>query len=134
LLATLETVTITLPVVAPEGTVTNMLVPLQLVGVAVVPLKVIVLVPCVVPKFVPVTVTEAPTAPVVGDRLEIVGAEPRACPAQMNNRGNKRIRNNFQAFRFMCTASDVLRIGPNNRSRFQITPRPLTATNSRKKY
>lgn len=45
LLATLDTVTTTLPVVAPLGTGTAMLVELQLVGVAVVPLNVTVLVP-----------------------------------------------------------------------------------------
>jgi len=37
-----------------------MLVALQLVGVATVPLNVTVLVPCVAPKFAPVTVTDAP--------------------------------------------------------------------------
>jgi hypothetical protein len=42
--------------------------------VAVVVLNFTVLVPWVDPKFVPVIVTDAPTAPVVGDRLEIVGA------------------------------------------------------------
>ena len=57
------TVTTTLPVVAPAGTGTTMLVPLQLVGVAAVPLNVTVLVPCVAPKFVPVIVTDAPTGP-----------------------------------------------------------------------
>jgi hypothetical protein len=50
-----------------------MLVTLQLVGVAAVPLKVIVLVPCVAPKFVPVTVTEVPTAPELGLRLVMSG-------------------------------------------------------------
>jgi hypothetical protein len=40
-----------------------MLVALQLVGVPAVPLNVTVLVPCVVPKFVPVIVTEVPTGP-----------------------------------------------------------------------
>ena len=45
LLACPETVTITLPVVAPAGTGTVMLVALQLVGVAEIPLKVTVLVP-----------------------------------------------------------------------------------------
>jgi len=45
LLATLFTVTTTLPVVAPLGTGTVMLVSSQLVGVAVTPLKVMVLVP-----------------------------------------------------------------------------------------
>ena len=46
LLATPPTVTTTLPVVAPAGTGTTMLVADQVVGVAVVPLKVTVLVPC----------------------------------------------------------------------------------------
>ena len=45
LLVTPDTVTTTLPVVAPEGTGTTMLVPPQLVGVAVVPLNLIVLLP-----------------------------------------------------------------------------------------
>src|SRR5262249_54146473 len=46
-LARPPTVTTTLPVVAPAGTGTTMLVADQLVGVAVVPLNVTVLVPCV---------------------------------------------------------------------------------------
>jgi hypothetical protein len=62
-LATPPTVTTTFPVVAPVGTGTAMLVALQLVGVPAVPLNVTVLVPCVVPKFVPVIVTAVPTAP-----------------------------------------------------------------------
>jgi hypothetical protein len=74
LLARPPTVTITLPVVAPAGTGATMLVPLQLVGVATVPLKLTVLVPCAVPKFAPVIVTEVPTKPDVGDRLAILGA------------------------------------------------------------
>ena len=45
LLATPPTVTTTLPVVAPVGTVVAMLVALQVVIVAAVPLKVTVLVP-----------------------------------------------------------------------------------------
>src|SRR5262245_51080873 len=66
LLATPPTVTVTLPVVAPAGTGTTMLVADQLVGVAVVPLNRTVLEPCVAPKFVPVMMIEAPTAPLVG--------------------------------------------------------------------
>jgi hypothetical protein len=50
---------------------------LQLVGVAVVPLNVNVLVPCVAPKPEPAIVTEAPTAPEVGERLVMLG--PVAC-------------------------------------------------------
>src|SRR6266436_1036367 len=73
-LATPLTVTTTLPVVAPVGTGATRLVALQLVGVAVVPLKVTVLVPCVAPKFVPVIVTDVPTVPEVGFRLVMVGA------------------------------------------------------------
>src|SRR6266404_1849162 len=78
LLATPETVTTTFPVVAALGTGTTMLVPdvLQLVGVPAVPLKVTVLVPCVDPKFAPVTVTDVPTTPDVGLRLKMLGAVP----------------------------------------------------------
>ena len=72
-LATPPTVTTTLPVLAPEGTGVWIDVALQLVGVAVIPLNVTVLPPCVAPKFVPDIVTTVPTAPEVGDRLEIVG-------------------------------------------------------------
>jgi len=75
LLATPPTVTTTLPVVAPAGTGATMLVAPQLVGVAVVPLKVTVLVPRVAPKFVPPIVTEIPTAPEVGFRIVMLGAD-----------------------------------------------------------
>ena len=51
-----------------------MLVVLQLVGVVAVPLKVTVLDPGADPKFVPVMVTEVPTAPEVGERLVMLGA------------------------------------------------------------
>jgi len=74
LLATPDTVTTTFPVVAPLGTGTTILVALQLVGAAVVPLNVTVLEPCVVPKFDPVIVTDVPTGPDVGDRLPRLGA------------------------------------------------------------
>src|SRR5215471_17419278 len=73
LLARPPTVTTTLPVVAPAGTGTRMLVTDQLVGVAVVPLNLTVLVPCVAPKFVPVIVTEVATGPLVGDRVVMLG-------------------------------------------------------------
>ncbi len=46
-----------------------MLVADQLVGVAVVPLNVTVLVPFVDPKFAPAIVTDVPTGPLAGDRL-----------------------------------------------------------------
>ena len=71
--AMLFTVTITLPVAAPLGTGTTMLVVLQLVGVAVVPPKVTVLDPCVDPKFDPFMVIEVPTNPDTGLRLEMAG-------------------------------------------------------------
>ena len=74
MLARPPTVTTTLPVVAPAGTGTTMLVADQLVGVAAVPLNLTVLVPCVAPKLVPVIVTAVPTGPLVGDRLVSVGA------------------------------------------------------------
>jgi hypothetical protein len=75
LLAVPPTVTTTFPVVAPPGTGTTMLLALQLVGAAAVPLNVTVLDPCVAPKFAPLTVTEAPTAPLVGERLVMLGAD-----------------------------------------------------------
>src|SRR5262245_52628897 len=65
LLATLLTLTTTLPVVAPAGTAATMLIADQLVVVAVVPLKVTVLVPFVAPKLVPVIVTAVATGPLV---------------------------------------------------------------------
>src|SRR5208337_3188996 len=68
------TVTTTLPVVAPVGTFTTMLVALQLVAVpALVPLKVTVLVPWLAPKLVPVIVTDVLTGPEVGDKLVMLG-------------------------------------------------------------
>src|SRR5882672_4186151 len=68
LLASPPTVTTTLPVVAPVGTGTTMLVVDQLVGVAAVPLNVTVLLPCVAPKFVPVIVTAVATGALDGGR------------------------------------------------------------------
>jgi hypothetical protein len=73
LLATPLTVTITFPVAAPAGTGATMLVALQLVGIAVVPLNFRVFVPCVAPKFVPVTVTDVPTSPDVGFKPVMLG-------------------------------------------------------------
>jgi hypothetical protein len=67
------TATTTLPVVAPAGTVTTIDIALQLVGVAAMALNVTVLVPWLAPKFVPVIVTAAPTAPEEGDRLVMPG-------------------------------------------------------------
>src|SRR5215469_10799923 len=47
------------------------------------PLKVTVLDPCVEPKLAPFIVTDAPTVPVVGERLLIVGDLPAsAAPAR----------------------------------------------------
>jgi hypothetical protein len=74
LLATPPTVTTTLPVVAPLGTGAAMLVALQLVGVAAVPLNLTVLLPWVAPKFAPLMVTDAPSNPAVGLNPVILGA------------------------------------------------------------
>jgi len=74
LLGTALTVTTTLPVVAPVGTGTTMLLAVQEPGVAVVPLKVTLPLPWVEPKFAPVMVTEVPTGPDVGLRLAMLGA------------------------------------------------------------
>lgn len=73
LLARPPTVTTTLPVVAPVGTGTAMLVALQAVGVAAVPLKATVLVPWEVPKFAPAIVIDVPTVPEFGVRLVMLG-------------------------------------------------------------
>ena len=73
LLATVPTVTTTLPVVAPLGTGTAMLVSLQLVGVPAIPLKVTAPEPCVAPKLDPAIVTVAPNGPEVGFRLVMAG-------------------------------------------------------------
>src|SRR5437867_1484678 len=75
LLTTPATVTMTLPLVAPVGTGAAMLVADQLVGVVAVPLNVTVLVPWVAPKLVPVIVMAAPAAPLVGDRLVMLGVD-----------------------------------------------------------
>lgn len=63
------------PDVAFIGTGTSMLVELQLVGDAAVPLNVKVLEPCAEPKFVPPIITEAPGAATLGDSQVIEGAE-----------------------------------------------------------
>ena len=73
LLDTPPTVTATFPVVAWRGTDAVILVELQFVGVAAIPLNATVFVPCVAPKPVPVIATDVPTAPHVGLRLVIVG-------------------------------------------------------------
>src|SRR5262245_50642162 len=62
-----------------------MLVADQLVGVAVVPLNVTVLVPFVDPKFAPAIVTGTPTDPVAGVSDAMVGADDApAEPAALN--------------------------------------------------
>jgi hypothetical protein len=80
LLATPDTVTTTLPVDAPAGTVTVMLVALQALAVAAVPLKVTVLLPWVAPKLLPVIVTDAATAPEVWLRLLIMAGTTKLLP------------------------------------------------------
>jgi hypothetical protein len=74
LLACPLTVTTTVPVVAPLGTGTTMLVGFQVVGVPSVPLNVTVLVPCGDPKLTPVIVTGVPTVPDGGERLVRLGS------------------------------------------------------------
>ena len=78
------TVTTTGPVVAPAGTEVMMLVALQFDTVAEAPLNVTVLVLCVEPKLVPVIVSETPAAPLVWLRLVMVGADPPAPFAGLN--------------------------------------------------
>jgi hypothetical protein len=57
----------------PPGTGATIEVALQLVGHAVTPLNVTVLVPCVEPKFVPVIVTEVPAGPEFGGNPVMLG-------------------------------------------------------------
>jgi len=64
-----------LPVIAPGGTGVVMLVLLQELGVATVPLNVTVLVPWVAPKLEPVMVTNVPIAAAGGLTLDMPGAE-----------------------------------------------------------
>jgi len=67
--------TTTLPVVAPIGTSTVMLVALQPFAIpAGVPLNVTVLAPCAAPKFAPAMVTLVPTVPKTGLRLVMLAA------------------------------------------------------------
>jgi hypothetical protein len=74
MLGTPPAVTTTWPVVAAGGIATVMLVALQLVGVASVPLNVTVLVPWMAPKLIPAIVTLAPGAPVGGAMALSTGA------------------------------------------------------------
>ena len=77
MLATPFTVTTTGPVVAPVGTGVTMLVALQLMGAAIVPLNVTVLDPFVAPKFVPAMVTDvAIDRPRSGFRPVMLGVAP----------------------------------------------------------
>jgi hypothetical protein len=80
LLATLDTVTIKFPVVTPLGTGATMLVSLQLVGVANVPLNLTVLDPCVAPKPTPVMVMGVPGIPLGGERLAIPNVTEKLTP------------------------------------------------------
>jgi hypothetical protein len=77
LLATPPPVTTTFPVVAPLGTVTEILVEVQFVALAVVPLNVTV---PVVPKVVPVIVTPDPTTPVLVDKFAMFGVTVKLLP------------------------------------------------------
>src|SRR4029077_3121825 len=73
LLARPPTVATTRPLAAPVGTGTVMLVSLQLVGVASVPLNVTVLDPFVAPKSAPAIVTVVEMGPEAGLSVVIVG-------------------------------------------------------------
>jgi hypothetical protein len=72
---TLLTVTITLPVEPPLGTVTLMAVALHVLTVRLVPFRVAVEPPCDTPKLDPLIVNVAPMFPEDNDRLEIVGGD-----------------------------------------------------------
>src|SRR6185312_13398694 len=76
LLSTPPTETTMLPVIAPAGTGTTMLVGFQTLGVADIPLNVITLVPCEFPKFTPVSVMGVPADPEDDERLVRIGPVP----------------------------------------------------------
>jgi hypothetical protein len=82
LLATNPTVTTTLPVVAPLGTFTVMLLSPQVAAVpAAMPLNVTVLLPCIAPKLVPPIVTAVPATPEAGDKIVMLRSS--AVPAKV---------------------------------------------------
>jgi hypothetical protein len=80
LLAIPFTVTTTVPATALFGTVVATVVLLQLVTAAATPLKVTVLEPCAVPKFVPVIVTNDPAKPGLGDSPVRPGVKVKFTP------------------------------------------------------
>ena len=73
LLGTPFTVTTTVPVVAVPGTDATICVSLQLLTIAGVPLKVMVLLTCAAPKLLPTIVMVAPNGPAAGDKFEMTG-------------------------------------------------------------
>ena len=73
-----EVVTLIVPLVAPLGTVAVIDVDEPTLNVAEVPLNFTAVAPV---KFVPLTVTEVPTGPLVGEKLETVGADWLGCAA-----------------------------------------------------
>jgi hypothetical protein len=81
LLAIPFTVTTTFPDVTPVGTTAPMLVTLQLVVTAAIPLNVTLLLPCDAPKFDPLTTTAAVTAAEGGVIFVIPGETGKFTPA-----------------------------------------------------
>jgi hypothetical protein len=79
-LARPPTVTTTLPLIAPVGIGTTIVVADHDVGAAAMPLNVMVLVPFVAPKLVPLIVTTVATGPLVGERLVSVGVASASAP------------------------------------------------------
>jgi hypothetical protein len=107
LLATPDTVTTTLPVVAAEGTVTKMLVDPHVVTVAAVPLNFTVLLPWGDPKFVPVIVTEVPTGPEVTERLVMLGDAARTGAIETNRIEHRRTTSGFHNFKIIAAPSEA---------------------------
>ena len=75
-----DIVTTTLPVVAPDGTMTEILVGLQFVAVAAMPLNVTVLLPCAVSKPLPRIATMAPTGPAAGVKPVTISGTVKLAP------------------------------------------------------
>ena len=77
-----------------------MLVAVQLVGIAVVPLNVTVLAPCVELKFVPVIVTAVPRAPEFGLKLAMFGPAGAVVPVPVKEIDMGAMLALFAIFRF----------------------------------
>jgi len=85
--------TMTLPVVAPGGTIAVICVVLQLVIVADTPLNVTIRPPCEILKSDPLIVTKVPTGPDVGLKEEMLEVPANEMAGMARHRTNKSAEN-----------------------------------------